>query len=514
MDDSKKILNKNFLISAGIFIVYAVLTLIGALNHELWFDEAQAWNIARDNDIRGIFEQLKFEGHPALWYLILHIFSSLGFSCTVIPLISWFFCTVTAALILWKAPFNCIIKAAVLFSGGFLFQLSVTSRVYCLIPFFMCLIAMLYRKRNEYPICFGILVALLANTHISICGMVGILGIYMIIDLIKGWKNYSVPQNIRRAAGLGISGIGVLLLVLPLIGSMSSNSTVSEINYTVKNCLLCAAESFAEIANCAISEGYNNIFVMIIAAVIGIGFICLLILLRHYPKALAAELTFIAFFVITTNIIWIIIPTRAFIFIYSFLFVFWAAYENETPKKFTYKSTDPKLSDTFKAAFEKLKKADENFGKTYSIILTAILVCTVPIGGCLLFSDYAKDYCKSQKTAEFISSTLPPDSIIITNDDSAAPIIAYLPDYKFYSLDYNEFYTYTSHKKKETTPNTTQVYNDLKDYDHLYFMLVTPNADYMSFNPDVIYAASGNISGTTLMGYVEISTFDLEKYVS
>ena len=55
MDDSKKILNKNFLISAGIFIVYAVLTLIGALNHELWFDEAQAWNIARDNDIRGIF---------------------------------------------------------------------------------------------------------------------------------------------------------------------------------------------------------------------------------------------------------------------------------------------------------------------------------------------------------------------------------------------------------------------------------------------------------------------------
>lgn len=514
MDDSKKILNKNFLISAGIFIVYAVLTLIGALNHELWFDEAQAWNIARDNDIRGIFEQLKFEGHPALWYLILHIFSSLGFSCTVIPLISWFFCTVTAALILWKAPFSCIVKAAVLFSGGFLFQLSVTSRVYCLIPFFMCLIAMLYPKRNEYPICFGILVALLANTHISICGMVGILGIYMIIDLIKGWKNYSVPQNIRRAAGLGISGIGVLLLVLPLIGSMSSNSTVSEINYTVKNCLLCAAESFAEIANCAISEGYNNIFVMMIAAVIGIGFICLLILLRHYPKALAAELTFIAFFVITTNIIWIIIPTRAFIFIYSFLFVFWAAYENETPKQFTHKSTDPKMSDTFKAAFEKLKKADENFGKTYSIILTAILVCTVPIGGCLLFSDYAKDYCKSQKTAEFISNYLPPDSIIITNDDSAAPIIAYLPDYKFYSLDYNEFYTYTSHKKKETTPNTTQVYNDLKDYDHLYFMLVTPNADYMSFNPDVIYATSGCISGTTLMGYVEISTFDLEKYVS
>ena len=514
MDDSKKILNKNFLISAGIFIVYAVLTLIGALNHELWFDEAQAWNIARDNDIRGIFEQLKFEGHPALWYLILHIFSSLGFSCTVIPLISWFFCTVTAALILWKAPFNCIIKAAVLFSGGFLFQLSVTSRVYCLIPFFMCLIAMLYPKRNEYPICFGILVALLANTHISICGMVGILGIYMIADLIKNWKCCSVPQNIRRVVGLGISGVGVLMLVLPLLGSMSSNSSVAGTEYTFKNSILSIIESFSYIANSAISEEKNVYVLMLAAYIVGIGFVLLLILLRHYPKAFAAQLTFILFFVIITSVIWTVLPTRAFIFIYTFLFVFWIASENEKPKQFSYKDIDPKTSNVIKHLLQKLKKADENFNKTYIVILSVILFSTVPMGCYLLFSDYAKDYCKSQKTAEFISSTLPPDSIIITNDDSAAPIIAYLPDHKFYSLDYNEFYTYTSHKKKESTPNTTQVYNDLKDYDHLYFMLVTPNADYMSFNPDVIYAASGNISGTNLMGYVEISTFDLEKYVS
>ena len=59
-------LNREKIILVCMFIVYAVLTFIGAANHELWFNEGQAWNIARDNDIPGIIAQMKLEGHPPL----------------------------------------------------------------------------------------------------------------------------------------------------------------------------------------------------------------------------------------------------------------------------------------------------------------------------------------------------------------------------------------------------------------------------------------------------------------
>ncbi len=225
---SEKKLDKNKIICGGIFFLYAVVTLVGALNHELWFDEAQAWTIARDNDIAGIFRQLRYEGHPPLWYLILYVFSHLGFKCTVIPVISWFVTAAAGAVIMFKAPFNTLIKAAVLLSGGFLYFNSVMSRVYCLINLAVVLIAWLYPKRREHPVLFGLLVALLANTHICVSGFIGILGLFMITDLFKGFKTNSPKQNAMEIIGLAIAGVGVLTMVLPLIGSLSLNYTTSK----------------------------------------------------------------------------------------------------------------------------------------------------------------------------------------------------------------------------------------------------------------------------------------------
>lgn len=214
---------------AGIFGAYTILTLIGALNHELWFDETQAWVIVRDCDLSGLFEMLRYEGHPPLWYLILLPFAKLGFSCEVIPLISWFFSVMTVLLILWKAPFGLGMKAAVIFSGGFLFFQSIIARVYCLIPFLLCLIAVLYPNRKKHPVLFGLLIGLLANTHVCFCGLVGIFGIYMLIELFREWKGVSARENLFRLFGLGIAGIGVLTLVLPLWNSISANPSTANI---------------------------------------------------------------------------------------------------------------------------------------------------------------------------------------------------------------------------------------------------------------------------------------------
>ena len=58
----KRSIPKSSIILLCLFIVYLALTFIGAARHEIWYDEAQAWNIAKYNDISGIIDFMKYEG--------------------------------------------------------------------------------------------------------------------------------------------------------------------------------------------------------------------------------------------------------------------------------------------------------------------------------------------------------------------------------------------------------------------------------------------------------------------
>lgn len=57
--------------------IYLAVNMALILHHENWRDEAQAWQIAGLLDLKGLFAQLKYEGHPCLWYLILMPFAKL-----------------------------------------------------------------------------------------------------------------------------------------------------------------------------------------------------------------------------------------------------------------------------------------------------------------------------------------------------------------------------------------------------------------------------------------------------
>ena len=51
--------------------LFLVRGAVAAAHHELWRDEAQAWLIARDVPLSRLFAELHYEGHPALWFLLL-----------------------------------------------------------------------------------------------------------------------------------------------------------------------------------------------------------------------------------------------------------------------------------------------------------------------------------------------------------------------------------------------------------------------------------------------------------
>src|SRR6266700_449498 len=60
-------------VSAIVLVVAATATAVGLHAHAMWFDELQAWNIARaSHSLQDLFANLRYEGHPVLWYLPLY----------------------------------------------------------------------------------------------------------------------------------------------------------------------------------------------------------------------------------------------------------------------------------------------------------------------------------------------------------------------------------------------------------------------------------------------------------
>jgi hypothetical protein len=57
---------------AAMLLGYSAVVLWTLRYHEKWADEAQAWLIARDLDLRTMwFHELRYEGSPGLWHTLL-----------------------------------------------------------------------------------------------------------------------------------------------------------------------------------------------------------------------------------------------------------------------------------------------------------------------------------------------------------------------------------------------------------------------------------------------------------
>lgn len=452
---------------AGIFLVFALLTLIGALHHELWYDETQAWVIVRDNGLSGILNALRYEGHPPLWYMILLPFARLGFSCEVLPLISWFFSVMTVFLILWKAPFGLGMKAAIVFSGGFLFFDTVISRVYCLIPFLLCLIAILYPCRKKHPLLFGLLIGLLANTHVCFSGMVGIFGIYMLIELFREWKSVSAKQNLFRVLGLGIAGIGVLTLVLPLLDSMTLNTSVAEVAEGMTfgwglYSFLTGLDN--TLYFCVTGTAYPTEFLHPISSIATVGLGLFLIVFRRWKRWLIAVLVFLFFYLFINSVIWWNNPCRASILLYAFVFFLWIAFEEggEAEKK----SPPVWLEQLPKRIAFLIRKIGEVPRKSLSVILTAVLLTTVPVGVFYLFSDVRGSFSPVKETADYVRGNYEPGTVLVCYGDDFATLSAYLPEYPCYVVSEGAFCTYRP-RIEEKTVTAEQVERDLAPYENI-----------------------------------------------
>ena len=121
--------------SAWIACVCAVLALQAALilRHEPFVDEWQALQIAvQSPDIASLLNNLRYEGHPPLWYLLLRGLAAIVGPQATLPAASLIFATASQCLILFRAPFPRWLRLAIALGEPILFEYGTISRSYVL----------------------------------------------------------------------------------------------------------------------------------------------------------------------------------------------------------------------------------------------------------------------------------------------------------------------------------------------------------------------------------------------
>ena len=213
----------------------ALINLLFVFTHECWRDEAQAWLIARDNNLSSLLNVTSYEGHPVLWFLILMPFAKLGLPYFTLKLISYFIILLALFIIAFKSPFNLVAKFLFIFNPAFIYCYVTPARSYCLCALFIIMLAWLYRTREEQPILYGVILALTLQTHVIMAGFVFCLCVERALSFLK-FKNF------KKFIGLCLPFASALFLLFEFRNSSSviTNHKISFIKFFIEG----AANSF------------------------------------------------------------------------------------------------------------------------------------------------------------------------------------------------------------------------------------------------------------------------------
>ncbi len=210
--DLKKITN----FSTIIISIFAIITLIGTLNHVMWRDELNGWLIARDSSsLINFFENIKYEGHPLLWYVCLWVLNQITANPIIMQLLHWLIATLTIALFILYSPFTKSQK--ILFVFGYLpiYEYSLISRNYGIGVLSIFLFCTYFNTRHTTYIPLAFILAIMANTN-AYCLLISFaLGVTLTIEYI--FKNYFKYQTKAKINNLTI---GIIIFLLGIILSI------------------------------------------------------------------------------------------------------------------------------------------------------------------------------------------------------------------------------------------------------------------------------------------------------
>ena len=166
-----------------LFFVLAAMVLA---HHEMWRDELQAWGlVVASHSLPELVANLRQEGHPALWYLLLYGPSRLSPDPILMQAMHLLIATGTVYLFCRFSPFSLVQKLSVVFGYYLLYEYVAISRSYVL---GVALLFAYCTARPHVPrasLWLAILLAFLFNTNAYVALVAGVLALVDVFDLIR-----------------------------------------------------------------------------------------------------------------------------------------------------------------------------------------------------------------------------------------------------------------------------------------------------------------------------------------
>ncbi|MFZ1748544.1 MAG: hypothetical protein WAU01_00055 [Saprospiraceae bacterium] len=183
-------------------------------HHELWKDEWQAWFVAKDKSISDIFSFLYYEGHPALWYLYLKVFTPLSGMISPANLLNTAHLLTVAGglyILIVKFRISTILKIAIALSYFVFFEYGIVNRGYFLVVLFLFWSVSLMKKEQYSKTFLGILLFLLCQTEVYGAMMALTIGVYLYLSKDKKW----VTKDGAHIIGLLLGMLVFIVSVFP-----------------------------------------------------------------------------------------------------------------------------------------------------------------------------------------------------------------------------------------------------------------------------------------------------------
>lgn len=193
------------------FVALTVFNLYGVLIHVMWRDEMQQWNIVRASEsLADLVRNLRYEGHPWLWYLLIWPLSKLSRDPLAVKLFHFAIAFSSSLIVMVKAPFRRSIRLLIVAGYFFSFEYMVITRSYALgVLLAVCWCAWGGRAK-ERPFRSASLLGLLANTSVYGAMLSCVLALGEAIDIFRSGERGNESRS-RSLLSFGVIFGGLLI---------------------------------------------------------------------------------------------------------------------------------------------------------------------------------------------------------------------------------------------------------------------------------------------------------------
>ena len=411
-----------------ITVAYFAINLLLVLAHEQWGDEANPWQMAKEMDMNNLYYMFRAEAHPLLWYFILAPFAKLGFPFITINIISLIIMSVSLFIFAWRAPFTKISKVIIAVSSAFFYFNPVIARNYCLVILAVVLVATAYKTRLAHPIRYALTIALLLQSHFLAAGLAAILTIIFVIDYIRAKKR--IVKLVLPLIVILLSLLSIVPLVVSamssqeiiqrtLAGSGEGTDTILQLNFSLFGVALPILEfSFIGAACFFLLKHIRQFFFLFVSIIFQIFTLTAV----HSTVAISQQ--------------------KASLVLIYFVFAFWTA---------VYDEDIDKPTALYKRA-RRLEVVKKFKSVPPKIILVIMALCTAPNTLAAAVEDVNREYSFSIHVANFMNSSLPPNSVILMQDFNVVMgSITFVPHLtegrRLYDLTRGEYLSFATYEK-------------------------------------------------------------------